>query len=128
MCPGELRSPCVRIDAVLLIPGRGQPIRDASLIASEARTLFVGKTEALDAHFAKIPPTTVPVLMPKLWDCHVYVMDVEKTGVDDMAMVPLVLAGACSARGIAFTLNAIPSEKWLATALSCPRPSARVGC
>ena len=101
-----MKSPCVRIDAELLIPGRGQPIRDASLVASEARILFVGKTEALDDHFAKIPPTAVPVLMPGLWDCHVHFMGVEKTGVDDMAMVPPVIAGARSARDIVSTLNA----------------------
>lgn len=101
-----MTSPCLRVDADLLIPGRGQPIENGSLISSGGKIIFVGKTDILGPDYAKISPITVPVLMPGLWDCHVHFMGVEKTGVDDMAMVPQAIAGARSAKDIVATLNA----------------------
>ena len=101
-----MASPCNRIDAKLLIPGRGQPIENSSLITSAGKIVFVGKREDLGSDYASLSPTTVPVLMPGMWDCHVHFMGVEKTSVDDMAGVPPVIAGARSAKDIAATLNA----------------------
>lgn len=101
-----MASPCLRVDADLLIPGRGHPIENGSLISSDGKIIFVGKTDALRPDYAKISPITVPVLIPGMWDCHVHFMGVEKTGVDDMAMVPPVIAGARSAKDIVATLNA----------------------
>lgn len=95
----------IRVDADLLIPGRGQPIQNASVIVIDGKITQVGKTRALfpdrDSSVIK-----VPVLMPGLWDCHVHFMGTNKTSVDDMAATSQALAGARSARDIAATLNA----------------------
>lgn len=100
-----MTSPCLRVDADLLNPGRGQPLRNGSLISSDGKILFVGKTEVLRPDYATISPITVLALMPGMWDWHVHFMGVSKTSVDDIAMVPPVVAGARSAKDIVATLN-----------------------
>ncbi|KAI4167129.1 MAG: hypothetical protein LQ343_007456 [Gyalolechia ehrenbergii] len=98
-------APALRVDADVLIPGRGQPIQNASIVATEGKITYVGKTSALipDRHLSVVK---VPVLMPGLWDSHVHFMGTDKTSVDDMAATSPALAGARSARDIAATLNA----------------------
>ncbi|KAI4224105.1 MAG: hypothetical protein L6R40_008468 [Gallowayella cf. fulva] len=96
----------VRVDADVLIPGRGQPIQAASLVACEGLITFVGKKIDLAPQYAALPAIAVPVLMPGMWDSHVHFMGTAGTSVDDMAATPPALAGARSARDIAATLNA----------------------
>ncbi|KAI4158469.1 MAG: hypothetical protein LQ342_007389 [Letrouitia transgressa] len=96
----------LRIDADLIIPGRGLPFKDGSLISSDGKIDSVGKTESLDPEYTTISPLRVPVLMPGLWDCHVHFVGAAKTGVDDWAVVPPVVAGARSAKDLAATLSA----------------------
>ena len=101
-----ITSPCLRVDADLIIPGRGQPIKNGSMISSDGKIILVCKTDTLGPEHAKVPPITVPVLMPGMWDCHMHFMGAEKTAVDDMIMVPPAIAGARSAKDIVATLNA----------------------
>jgi imidazolonepropionase-like amidohydrolase len=62
----------IRIDADLLIPGRGEPITNGTVVAEGAVITFAGPT-------AEAPPTPrassshVPVVMPGLWECHGHV-------------------------------------------------------
>ncbi|KAL8763919.1 MAG: hypothetical protein Q9184_000362 [Pyrenodesmia sp. 2 TL-2023] len=102
----KLAASRMRVDADLLLPGRGEPIKNASLMASDGKIIFVGERSALDPEDAPSPVITVPILMPGLWDSHVHFMGVNKASVDDMAATPPALAGARSARDIAATLNA----------------------
>jgi imidazolonepropionase-like amidohydrolase len=61
----------VRIDADLLIPGRGEPIPQGTVIAEGSQIAYAGPT-------SEIPPGTgeatarVPVVMPGLWDSHIH--------------------------------------------------------
>ena len=101
-------SSFIRIDAGMIIPGRGQPIENGSLISSEGTIAFVGLTKELIPEYKRLSglsAVNVPVLMPGMWDCHVHFMGVEKTSIDDMAMVPPALSGARSTKDIAATLN-----------------------
>lgn len=70
-----------RVDADLLIPGRGEPIKNAALIYEEVETasskgkiLFVGKSDEVPSKYVNVKTSLhVPVLMPGMWDCHVHV-------------------------------------------------------
>lgn len=61
----------VRIDADLLIPGRGDPIESGTVILDDGTITFAGPTAAA-------PPTpdadvsTVHVVLPGLWECHAH--------------------------------------------------------
>lgn len=95
-----------RVDAELLIPGRGEPIKNASLISSDSKIVFVGETENLPQSYIDISPINVRILMPGLWDCHVHFMGCQDFTIDDMAATNSALAGARCARDVVATLNA----------------------
>lgn len=96
----------LRIDAELLIPGRGEPIENGSLISSDTKIIFVGETQSLPQPYIDLPPIHVRILMPGLWDCHVHFMGCEKFAIDEVAATNSALAGARCARDVVATLNA----------------------
>jgi imidazolonepropionase-like amidohydrolase len=61
----------IRIDTDLLIPGRGEPIKDGIVIMEDDTISFAG--ERSDAPSGAPDRTIeVPVLLPGLWDCHIH--------------------------------------------------------
>jgi imidazolonepropionase-like amidohydrolase len=60
------------IKADLLIPGRGEPLKDAAIAYQDSRIIWVGKHCNLPEEYLCIAAIHVPTLMPGLWDCHVH--------------------------------------------------------
>jgi imidazolonepropionase-like amidohydrolase len=59
----------LRIDTDLLIPGRGDPIADGTIILEGGQIAYAGTaTQAPETPDADV--TQVPVAMPGLWECH----------------------------------------------------------
>ncbi|MCJ1374214.1 hypothetical protein MMC20_005446 [Loxospora ochrophaea] len=79
-------SETIRNDASLLIPGREEPIKNASLVAYKNKIEFVGEKNALPDHFKDVMPTTYSM--------------------DDISQTLSALASARGARDMAATLNA----------------------
>lgn len=99
----------IRIDATLLIPGRGKPIPNATLIYSSTKgtILHVGPTASLSKEHASLDPQhTVPVLMPGLWDCHVHFFGEATPSLEQVAFTPPALAGFRAARDMVSLLDA----------------------
>lgn len=112
-----LPSEALRIDTHLLIPGRGNPITNGTIIYSRPQKistadtksviLFAGATTDLPQRYLDLTASSkVPVLMPGLWDCHVHFFGIADSNVDHMALLPPALAGMRSARDVMATLNA----------------------
>jgi len=59
-----------RVDADLLIPGRGDPIMNASLVWKGKKIVFAGESKNLPEEYTSMQSAHVPVLMPGMWDCH----------------------------------------------------------
>ena len=103
-----------RIDADVLIPGRGNPIKPGVLVYSASKAaggtgkiLWAGKPDHLPKAYSRFPTDRrVPVLMPGLWDCHAHFIGEANPSIDGMVFIPQALAGARSARDVAATLNA----------------------
>jgi len=57
----------VRVDADLLIPGRGAPLRGASVVTEGARISYVGPTVSAPQADSTV---SVPTVMPGIWECH----------------------------------------------------------
>lgn len=98
-----------RIDTSLLIPGRGNPIPNATLIYSPSNgtILHVGPTGSLPHDYASLTPEhTVPVLMPGLWDCHVHFFGEATPNLEQVAFTPPALAGFRAARDMISLLDA----------------------
>ncbi|RFU35066.1 hypothetical protein B7463_g1290, partial [Scytalidium lignicola] len=98
-----------RIDASVLIPGRGEPITDASVIVNENQIAWVGAQSSVPDIYGNLPTTKVPVLMPGLWDCHVHFMGLghdDGTGYAQLLSPSQVQAGARIVRDLQRTLFA----------------------
>src|SRR5579872_5008047 len=94
-----------RIEAELLIPGHGQPVRDGVVVLDGARIHYAGPA-------GTAPPTPAAVVwrtaavMPGMWDCHGHFLGAR---VFDLAQLPLdslALRGARSARDLRAALDA----------------------
>jgi imidazolonepropionase-like amidohydrolase len=62
------------ITAEVLIPGDGEPLSDAALVAENKVIVWVGAQAGLPKKYTDVPHKSysVPYLMPGLWDCHVH--------------------------------------------------------
>ncbi|MBB3730972.1 hypothetical protein [Nonomuraea dietziae] len=59
------------ITADLLIPGDGQPVRQAAVVIENGLVRYAGSARnAPDTRGAT--HTSAPVVMPGLWDCHIH--------------------------------------------------------
>ena len=96
-----------RIDAILLIPGRGKPIQNAALVFEGNTIKFVGSRHELpEAYHGTHPIESVPVLMPGLWDCHCHFLGAKKASISSFIINSQAEAGARSAKDVTATLNA----------------------
>ena len=104
---GDSDNPHFRVDTKYLIPGRGEPIHDATLIWSADKISYAGPSCDLPSRYQHLEPEAdVAVLMPGLWDCHVHFFGADAYQTDTMAATNPTVAGARSARDLAATLNA----------------------
>jgi len=92
-----------RIDADLLIPGRGQPVPDASVVFDGASITYAGPSRT-----APEVPTrlAVPCLMPGLWDCHAHFLGLRSLDLNELAMVPTAVLAARAAKDAEIVLQA----------------------
>jgi imidazolonepropionase-like amidohydrolase len=61
----------VRIEADLLIPGRGEPVAHGTVVLDNGKVAYAGPTAAApDTPEADV--AVVPVVMPGLWECHAH--------------------------------------------------------
>jgi imidazolonepropionase-like amidohydrolase len=96
----------IRVDAELLIPGRGEPIAKASLVVDGRKIIYVGKRSDLPQEYSLIRPTSVPILMPGMWDCHVHFFGATRYSIAAASKISPALAGARGVRDLVATLNA----------------------
>lgn len=95
----------MRVDAQILIPGRGEPIRNGSVIFTD-KILWCGKQSAIPPEYAGLEATACLVVMPGLWDTHVHYFGITSSSLDDLLLLPQSLAGARLTRDLAATLDA----------------------
>jgi imidazolonepropionase-like amidohydrolase len=87
-------SATIRIEADLLIPGRGAPVRDGVVIVEGTRIDYAGR--------ACVAPTASPdarlhraaVVMPGLWDCHGHLMGSRSMNLERLPMEPAEVRAA----------------------------------
>jgi imidazolonepropionase-like amidohydrolase len=114
-----------RIEAGVLVPGRGAPVPDGCVIVDGPVLRYAGP-------LAGAPPAPqaevyrVPAVMPGLWDCHGHFLGLRAPNLADIATLPPVLAGMRVARDAKAALDAgFTSVRevgglgvWLATAVA----------
>jgi imidazolonepropionase-like amidohydrolase len=94
-----------RIQAELLIPGRGDAIGDGVVVIDGATISYAGPaadapaTPAAQVH-------AVPVVMPGLWDCHGHFLGTRVFDLGQLPLEPLTVRAARSARDLRAALDA----------------------
>ena len=82
-----------RIEASQLIPGRGEPIRDATLILDDAKIVYAGPSAG-----APVTPVADVVktgtVMPGLWDAHAHFFGLRVADVERLPQEPIALRAA----------------------------------
>ena len=68
--PAQTSVRLLGIEADLLIPGRGEPIKHGAVVLREEKIDWVGIQSEMPAKYKALDFTHVHVLMPGLWDCH----------------------------------------------------------
>lgn len=92
-----------RIDADLLIPGRGDPIPDGAVVTDGATIAYAGPAAEAPESEDRI---SVPVVMPGMWDCHGHFFGVTIPDVEQIMKLPDAVAGARVTRDAAASLDA----------------------
>src|SRR5579859_5769078 len=94
-----------RIEAELLIPGRGEPVPDAAVVLDGTRISYAGPAASAPG----TPGASVSraaTVMPGMWDCHGHFFGARTFDLGRVALEPLALRAARSARDLRAALDA----------------------
>jgi imidazolonepropionase-like amidohydrolase len=93
----------VRINADLLIPGRGNPTQDGTVILDGGVITYAGPS--IDAPDTPDADTTnVPVAMPGLWECHAHFIGIDTPNVEASILTPAARLAALATVDLHSTL------------------------
>jgi imidazolonepropionase-like amidohydrolase len=94
-----------RIEANVLIPGRGDPIDDGCVLLDGTTIAYAGpQADAPPSEGAEVHQ--VPVVMPGLWDSHVHLFGLKTANLADLLTVQPAAAGARAVKDLEAALNA----------------------
>ena len=94
-----------RIEAGVLIPGRGEPVRDGVLVMDDDTIDYAGPASGAP----DTPDTTVIVaaaVMPGLWDCHGHLLGIRQLDFNRLVLEPMQLRAARCAGDLRAALDA----------------------
>ena len=94
-----------RIEAGLLIPGSGEPIRDGVVVWDGPTITYAGPA-AGDPSDGKAPSTRATAVLPGLWDCHAHLLGVRSQDLGRLPMEPIALRAARCAGDLRAALDA----------------------
>src|SRR5712692_10095080 len=76
-----------RIEADVLIPGRGEPVRNGAVVLDGATIAYAGPIEGAPKGSGGTV-VRVPALMPGMWDVHGHFMGIRTLNVEEIARTP----------------------------------------
>src|SRR2546428_10705760 len=88
----------LRIEADVLIPGRGDPIQNGALVVDGPTIAYAGPIEGAPSA-AGATVLNGPALMPGMWDVHGHFMGIRTLNVEEIARMPLAVLAAPAAKG-----------------------------
>jgi imidazolonepropionase-like amidohydrolase len=94
-----------RIDAGLLIPGRGEPVADATVLIDGERISYAGPAAGAPPA-PGAPRRRADTVMPGLWDCHTHFMGSRDFDLARLVQEPVALRAARCARDLANAIQA----------------------
>jgi imidazolonepropionase-like amidohydrolase len=94
-----------RIEAELLIPGRGEPVRDGVVVLDGPRITYAGPAAAAP-QTPGAPVWRAAAVMPGMWDCHGHFMGARNFDLNRVTLEPPELRAARCARDLRAALDA----------------------
>jgi imidazolonepropionase-like amidohydrolase len=94
-----------RIDAALLIPGRGEPVADATVLIDGTQISYAGPAAGAPAATGAAQ-RRVQTVLPGLWDCHTHFMGSRDFDLARLVQEPVALRAARCARDLMNAVNA----------------------
>jgi imidazolonepropionase-like amidohydrolase len=94
-----------RIEAELLIPGRGDPVRGGVVVLDGARIGYAGPA-AMAPQTPDVPVSRAMTVMPGMWDCHGHFLGVRSFDLGQLPLDPEPLRAARCARDLRAALDA----------------------
>src|SRR5437870_7267208 len=94
-----------RIEADLLIPGRGEPVRNAAVVLDGATIAYAGPIEGAPKGSGG-NVVRVPALMPGMWDVHGHFMGIRTLNVEEIGRTPLAVLASRATKDAETALSA----------------------
>jgi imidazolonepropionase-like amidohydrolase len=94
-----------RIEAELLIPGRGDPVRGGVVVLDGARIDYAGPA-AMAPQTPDVPVSRAVTVMPGMWDCHGHFLGTRGFDLAQLPLEPEPLRAARCARDLRAALDA----------------------
>jgi imidazolonepropionase-like amidohydrolase len=94
-----------RIEAELLIPGRGDPIPDAVVVLDGSRISYAGPASVAPAA-AEATVVRAATVMPGMWECHGHFVGTRSLDLTRLPLEPMPLRAARCARDLRAALDA----------------------
>jgi imidazolonepropionase-like amidohydrolase len=94
-----------RIEADLLIPGRGEPVERGCVVLDGGAVTFAGASSDAPAT-AGADVWEVPVVMPGMWDVHAHFLGITRPDIDELLKTPVALSAARATADAARQLDA----------------------
>lgn len=95
-----------RIEADLLIPGTGEPVRDAAVVLDGPTIAYAGPAAGAPEPASETDTTRAAAVMPGLWDCHGHFLGLRALDLERLPMTPTALRAARGARDLRAALDA----------------------
>src|SRR5215472_12112406 len=94
-----------RIEAGVLIPGKGEPVRDGVVLLDSDRISYAGPAATAPGTPSAVTHRAAAV-MPGLWDCHAHFMGSRTMDIAKVPLEPLALRAVRCARDMCVALDA----------------------
>jgi imidazolonepropionase-like amidohydrolase len=95
----------LRIEADLLIPGRGEPIADGVVVVDDSTIGYAGPAATAPAT-AEATTVRAPVVMPGLWECHGHLLGVRSLDLSRLPLEPIATRAARAGTDLRAALDA----------------------
>lgn len=94
-----------RIEADVLIPGRGDVVKNGCVVVDGATIAYAGPIEGAPKA-AGATTRSVPAVMPGMWDCHGHLMGLRTADIEEGARTPVAVMAARATADAARALQA----------------------
>ena len=95
-----------RIEAELLIPGHGGPVRDGVVVLDGPLISYAGPARAAPPGAPGAPVTRVTTVMPGMWECHGHLLGTRTFDLGKLPLEPEALRAARCTRDLRAALDA----------------------